>query len=472
MNQKYRLKISRTDFDALKALVLKDWPNEAGAFALAGASNYAGGSDIIIRRSVEVPAELFRLQHEYRLELHPSAINGLIALCESNGLGAVLCHSHPSESDYSPSDDHGEYRIFEALRPFIPEGAPTASLLFYPEGVQGRVWLPGVRNPIPLSEIIIIGRAIERVKLGTLESAYAIAEPIFDRQVRAFGEAGQALIKQTKVGIIGVGGTGSPVAEQLVRLGAEDLVLLDPDIFEPSNLTRVYGTYSSALHRPWWPWRRKLKSKVELVADNLQRINPAVNVGALAQNVVLKDAVASLLDRDATFLCTDEHWGRSIVNQLAYQYFIPTINLGVSISSQDGVIKGAQGVVDVLRPDLPCLWCKQFLSADRITAESIPISERESLQREGYVEGLETHTPSVVSTTTTVAGLGVTLYLQLLTDFMGEMGNISRQNYHIMEGTVRRGRTSITSNCVCTTVRGFGDLNSLPTLFNLDYLNN
>lgn len=470
MNRPYRLKITRSDFDELRDLVLQDWPKEAGAFALAGVATHSGGSNIIVRRPLAVPADLFRVQHEYRLEVQPKAINGLIALCESNGSGAVICHSHPNESPYSPSDDYGEQRIIDTLRAFIPERAPTASLMFYPEGVRGRVWLPGVSRPVPLSEITVIGRAIERIRCNGTQSIDTASDSIFDRQVRAFGEAGQTVIRRARVGIVGVGGTGSSVAEQLARLGTEDLVLIDPDVFEASNLTRVYGTDSSALQRPWWPFSRKPKSKAELVAASLRRINPRINVRALPMNVVLHDAVAHLLDRDVIFLCTDEHWGRSIVNQIAYQYFIPTINLGMSIAADNGHITGAAGVVDVLRPDQPCLWCKQFLNADRITAESIPSEARESLQREGYVEGLDAPAPSVVSTTTTIAGLGVTLYLQLLTDFMGKGGNISRQNYNIMDGTVRRGTTMISPNCICKTVRAFGDLKGLPTLANIDYL--
>ena len=140
------------------------------------------------------------------------------------------------------------------------------------------------------------------------------------------------------------------------------------------------------------------------------------------------------------------------------------INLGVSIAANEGTISGATAVVDMLRPDRACLWCKQFLRADRIAAEGMPAKVREPLQREGYVEDIDTKTPSVVSTTTTIAGMAVTLYLQLLTDFMGEAGDISRQNYDILDGTVRQGKTKAALNCICHKVRAFGDLKSIPTL--------
>lgn len=467
-----RLKIADQDFNELQRLVFADMPKEAGAFALAGSVKHADRVDILVRRPVAVPRELFRFQSEARLELAPQAINGLIALCESNGLGVVLCHSHPDASLYSPSDDYGEKRVVDTLRQFIGPDAPTASLLFYPDGVRGRVWFPHQELPVEISEVVIIGRYLKRTRAGESSSDVqtSIAEDIFDRQIRAFGKAGQALIAQTKVGIVGVGGTGSPTGEQLVRLGTQDLVLIDPDKFDPSNITRVYGAFASDLRRSWWMLRRKAPLKVELVAAHLKRINPKAKIRAIPRSVVLEDAAASLLDRDVIFLCTDEHWGRSIVNQIAYQYLIPTINLGARIKPGDDILTAGVGTVDILRPDKACLWCKQFLNAGRIYAESIPRSKRESLKREGYVEDIDTNTPSVVSVTTAVSGIAVTAYLQLLTDFMGLAGDISRLNYNIMDGTVQRGTTSILPNCICRKVRGFGNLKSLPTLTDLGFL--
>ena len=278
----------------------------------------------------------------------------------------------------------------------------------------------------------------------------------------AFGEAGQALINATKVGIVGVGGTGSPTAEQLIRLGVQDLVLIDKDRFEESNLTRVYGTFAGDVPRKGRG--RQDPYKVDVVAAHLKRINPKATIYPLAEDVVKHKTASALLDRDLIFLCTDNHWSRSIVNEIAYQYFIPTINMGVRIDAPKKKITGAAGVVDVLRPDLPCLWCSQSLNADRIAAEGLPPAERRQRLREGYAENVGTATPSVISLTTTASSLSVTAFLQLLTGFMGEYGEIQRLNYRILEGTVSRGKTTLRDQCVCRKVRGYGDLRKLSTL--------
>lgn len=285
--------------------------------------------------------------------------------------------------------------------------------------------------------------------------------------MRAFGAAGQELIRRSRVCVVGVGGTGSPTAEQLVRLGVEDLVIIDPDDFDSTNVTRVYGSFRSSRRRLW---RKASRKKVQVVADHLRRINPAASVTTIAESVVVTDAAAHLLDRDVIFSCTDDHWGRSLINQVVHQYFIPSINVGLRIAAKDGRIQSASGVVDVLRPDLPCLWCSEFLRAERIAAESMPRSDRRRLEQEGYVEELETPAPAIVSVTTALSGMAVSLYLQLTTDFMGRGGDVIRLNYDVLDGRVRRGQTSRQAVCLCHRVRGFGDLTDLPTLPDVRFL--
>jgi molybdopterin-synthase adenylyltransferase len=457
----YRLKIADRHFRELVRLATEHLPKEGAVFGLVGVSRHGETTDILVRRVIKVPIEAYDDHLTYHLEIAPRAINGLAALVEANGLGALLCHCHGDSSSYSSSDDYGERRVFGTLRAFMPPEAPTVSLLFREDGFEGRVLLPGTDQPVRLDEIVIVGRAIERHSFGPSKMAVPL-DPILARQVLAFGEAGQRLISASRVGVVGTGGTGSAVAEQLVRLGVRDLVLIDPDTWDPTNITRVYAT------APGDPSDER--TKVERVADGLRQIAPTARIEAIPSSVVLDAAATALVDRDVIFLCTDDHWGRSIVNQLAHQYLIPTLNLGVRIDATGGEISGAVGTVDVLQPDVPCLWCRQALRSERIAAESLPRSKRDDLEREGYVEGLDTPAPSVISLNTVVAGLAVTQFLQLLTDFMGAPGAIERLNFDPMSGVVRRGRSMPTEDCVCHQVRGFGDLRRLPVKTDLAFL--
>ena len=122
------------------------------------------------------------------------------------------------------------------------------------------------------------------------------------------------------------------------------------------------------------------------------------------------------------------------------------------------------GVVDILRPGLPCLWCKEVLEPSRISAESLPPDQRTELLREGYIGDIDTPEPSVGSITTMLSGMAVTMFLQLMTDFMRDRGDVSRLNAFLLEGSVRRGTTTIKEACVCRKQKGFGDLRPLDTI--------
>jgi hypothetical protein len=93
-------------------------------------------------------------------------------------------------------------------------------------------------------------------------------EDLFTRNIGFVDENEQALLRTARVAVCGVGGMGGVVAEVLARAGVGSLTILDKDTFEPSNNNRqVYAHVDS--------WGR---AKVEVTAQALRRINPAITV--------------------------------------------------------------------------------------------------------------------------------------------------------------------------------------------------
>ncbi|MBK7143604.1 MAG: ThiF family adenylyltransferase [bacterium] len=278
------------------------------------------------------------------------------------------------------------------------------------------------------------------------------------------GTDGQALLERTCIGIVGVGGTGSAVAEQLTRLGVGKIVLVDDDRLDESNLSRVYGSYPGQLpkHRGIKKATKLHPPKVEIVAQHLRNIDPRIQIESIFGNVAVTDDLIHLLGCDAIMLCTDEHWGRSVINQISYQYLIPVVNMGVRVDAPSGIIQGATGVVHAIGPDKPCLWCYQYLNAKRIAAESMPPEVREERIRENYVEG-NGPAPMVISLTSTVSSLAVTELLHVLTDFRGERA-IHALRYDILDMSFSRCTAARGTSCVCSKVESYGDLGPLPSI--------
>ncbi len=77
---------------------------------------------------------------------------------------------------------------------------------------------------------------------------------------------------KSKVAIVGCGGLGGYVIEELARLGVGNLTVIDPDVFEEHNLNRQLLATHMSLGKP----------KVESAVDRVRQINPAVTVIPLA----------------------------------------------------------------------------------------------------------------------------------------------------------------------------------------------
>jgi len=78
----------------------------------------------------------------------------------------------------------------------------------------------------------------------------------------------QRRLFRSVVGVVGCGGLGGYVLEELARLGIGKIVAIDPDIFVEHNLNRQLMSHPGNLGQ----------SKVSAVQARLQQINPAVTV--------------------------------------------------------------------------------------------------------------------------------------------------------------------------------------------------
>lgn len=467
MIMEYSIKITGDDLADLKKILYRYSPDENAAFLLVGKNHYGNNEELIVRRIIEIPDEEFKFRSSYHLEISTRAIHGMISLCEANKLGVILCHSHPrlSLTNYSSSDDFGERRIVSTFNACLPS-YPIASLLVLDNTYRARYWTPTLKH-IPINSIKVVGRYLETINLGDKKNTGHKDIKLYDRQVLAFGELGQHKIGETKVGIVGVGSTGSAVAEQLVRLGVNDLVLIDKDYFEPSNLTRIYGSFYNNIPSRWAKkFDCRKTTKVDIIKKHLCHINKNIKIQSIAGNIVYTDVCKKVLDRDIIFSCTDDHWGRAILNQIAYQYIIPTINMGVRIDSSNGQITAGTGALHSLMPGKPCLWCYEYLKPEIIYSESLPTAERDKLLKEKYVQGIQ-KASSVISLTSMIASMAVTLFLQMVTDFMGKDGDITYLRHDIMLGTISKCNAPLKDGCICQKVKGKGDFTPLHTLPNM-----
>lgn len=269
-------------------------------------------------------------------------------------------------------------------------------------------------------------------------------EERFSRQMLAFGKEGQRRIAGVKVGIVGLGGIGSFVAQMLAYLGVQEFVLVDDDTVEESNLNRLIGaTVEDSENRT---------AKVEVVRRVISSINPAAGVTKLFTNLCSDEAIDSLCQiPEIIFACVDNDSARLILTELAAAYNKILIDSGTEIIN-NAEYQEFGGRVIVARPGDFCLLCADQI--DLGIAQQELESDQEKIYREalGYGLGEKILDPSVISLNGIIAGLAVTEFLMLVT---GLREPNRRVTYKGMRGVFRESIDKKRNDCVvCNSMVG------------------
>lgn len=364
----------------------------------------------------------------------------------------VFVHSHPGgRAEFSRQDDMEELKLFRTADIRVGPGPHASLVAATRDEIAGRIWIDG-RSPVPITNIRVIGRTFKFIS----QREGFISAAIFDRQVRAFGSDLQRLLQSLTIGIVGVGGTGSAVSEQLIRLGVRHLQVFDGDVIDCSNVTRVYGSGLQDVGA----------AKVDNIKRLAERIGLGCDVKTVARPITYRSAAEHLRECDVVFGCTDDEWGRSILNRLAFYYYIPVIDMGVRIASKGGTIESVQGRVTVLAPGTSCLFCRGRIGG-QIAAEVLRATDpqaAEALRHDGYIPELVESAPSVIAFTTAVASTAVIEFIQRLTGFMGTDRTATELLLLFDQTRVRTNSRPPDPDCICGNPEKLGRGDSEPFL--------
>ena len=257
------------------------------------------------------------------------------------------------------------------------------------------------------------------------------------------------------MGVVGTGGTGSPLAEQLVRIGVAEVVLVDPDVLDDSsNLRRVVGSRPTDL--------RATANKAEIVGRHLDSLGLSTRVTVLPSDVRCENTTRRLLDCDVVVSTTDTQSSRAFLNQVAYQYWLPVVDVGIRIgTTASGTVSGMPVEVRVLLPDNGCLWCRKgVLDSQTIYEENLPTEERKKLTEEGYVQGLGPRQPSIAPLNYFASALALLTLIRL---YSGQALSAASTVFDGWEQYVHPLRAEVDPECVCSGWRGRAD--DLPIVF-------
>lgn len=415
---------------------------------LCSVSETEGELRLLGREVIPVEQDHYLKREPFVLSISSFSFTRVAKYAQRNNLSVLFVHSHPGGLlEYSPQDDEEEQKLQAFLRSRIPARI-HGSLLLTETGIIGRIFIGQFQK---ISRIRVMG---SRFRFFDDDSGDYKHVPFFDRQVRAFGKDIQLQLQRLNVGVVGVGGTGSAVVEQLARLGVGTLSIFDGDHFDDSNVNRVYG--SSATDSGI--------KKVDIAKRNVDRIGLGTLVLRYPKHITNEQVAKELRRCDVIFGCTDKQQPRSILVQLALRYLIPIIDTGVVIESAKGTITDVVGRVTTLLAGEACLFCRKRITPQGIQLESLSKEERASLAREGYAPELDAPAPAVVPFTSSIASFAVSEFLHRLTGYMGGDRYSSELLCFFDQNRLRTNRLEPDANCLCAQRSIWGRGDSVPFL--------
>ncbi|TAL64474.1 MAG: ThiF family adenylyltransferase [Bacteroidetes bacterium] len=410
---KYTVTILESHYNVLKSHLLQNDGKERVAFIICGRSIVVGKEDRFLSREVILISDSDLLSSTFnQVTWDNNFFIKTLKQAETNNFGIIVIHNHPQNfSQFSSIDDNGEKNLFKLA--FNRNGGkrPYASLIMLPDGtLLGRVWKSDLTNS-PISFIRVIGKNYKIWYPGRTKNF--ISPEAFNRQQLAFGKSLIQDFSKLKITIIGAGATGSSTALLLTRLGIGEIVLIDKDTIQESNLNRLHGAKLSDVGA----------YKVDVLKQYIKDIGLGTKVKVIKEWISGKrDILDQLKTSDLIFGCTDDNAGRILLNRFAYFYLIPVIDMGlvISVKNNPPEIQNLQGRISFLFPGGDCLITKGNINIDLAYSENLKRNEPENywrLKKEAYVVGEGNPAPAVVTFTTQIATIAVNELLNRFLNF-------------------------------------------------------
>ena len=381
---------------------------ETACVLLARHVETPGGDVRLLARELHwVPDDAYRLRDATAMSIASHGYVPALGAAEADQSVPIWLHTHPG-SDSSPRPSKHDELVDEELADLfrLRAGSPFYGAIVVAR-TGGRLCFTGhiesANRRAEIDRLWVTGRRFSLVQNWLHETTPHSDQ--FDRNIRAFGGEIQRVLGELHVAVVGCGGTGSAVIEQLVRLGVRHLRLFDPDTLTVHNLTRVFGAFPKDVGAP----------KVNVSATHVGRIAPDAEVIPTQAKITLESTAKLLLDADVVFGCTDDNAGRLVLSRIASYLLTPVIDCGVLLSSgRGGELVGIDARVTVLTPGAACLVCRNRIDLQRAAAEMLASHEFRRLADEGYAPALPGAEPAVVAFTTLVAATAVSELLERL----------------------------------------------------------
>lgn len=378
---------------------------EAVAIALCGRRDGDRRHRLVVREVHEVPYGACTERTETRVTWSPEAISDLLERASAEQLSIVKIHSHPSGCGaFSKTDDDGDRRLLPMIRGWVEADVFHGSAVMLPDGQMfGRVL--GLDDALtPIACINVVG---DDLRFWYADAGSAEIPDFVASHAQAFDDGTIERLQRLSIAVIGCSGTGSPVIEQLMRLGVGELVIVDDDEVEERNVNRILNSTMQDV--------RDRRKKVAVLEEAVQRAGLGTRVIRLAKNLWDPEVVQTVAQCDIIVGCMDSVDGRYLLNVLATFYNLAYFDIGVRLDAvRDGAGKGRIreicGTVHYLQPGRSSLMSRGLITMKAVAAAGLRRNDPDAHTQQvedGYIAGGQQHRPAVISVNMYAAALAV-----------------------------------------------------------------
>ncbi|MFC5410858.1 HesA/MoeB/ThiF family protein [Larkinella bovis] len=329
------------------------------------------------------------------------------SLEKKGGCFHVHLHDHcgkpyPSRTDKSSLP--GVVESFANIAPFQANGI----LILSKDSFYASVKIAGEKKYLHPKSISIVGKPM----LMSFSVEKKLESKVYDRQ-SFLGESSQFLFENIKVGIIGYGGGGSHLGQQLAHLGVKNIIIFDDDIVEDTNLNRLVGAWFSDI--------KKATLKTSVAKRIIRKVIPTANI--IAVNCRWQNQPELLQICDVVLGGVDTYSERQQLEAECRRYLISYIDIGMDVHQIDEEPPSISGQVILSVPGSPCMSCFGFLTDRKLALEAA---------KYGKVGGR----PQVVWPNGVLASTAVGMFVNLVTNWAQEKDFPSYLAYNGNLGTV------------------------------------
>jgi hypothetical protein len=328
------------------------------------------------------------------------AITAAMSRSASRGVGQVHVHSHGGHGlPYPSTDDYRELPPLACSLRNVDAKQAQGWAILSNDSVAPFINCPGSRDEVARLPVSIIGYPTtisqqSRHDPGPIRSFLqrAVGQRAGRYARQSFlGPDSDRILSHVDIGIVGLGGGGSHVAQQLAHLGVATFVLCDQDRITETNLNRTVGaTGVDVLFGRY---------KTDIAKRAIRRLNPTARV--VNHRNRWETATEELMRCDLIVGCLDTFAGRRDLEAFCRRQLIPYVDVGMDVQkTRDRYEIVGQVILSI--PGRPCMRCMGFLN-DRVLAE------------EARVYGAAGGRPQVVWSNAVLCSAAVGIVVDLLT---------------------------------------------------------